>query len=223
MSTKESFLSRHLWWIGLSALDVLYVMLLPVWSITKAEILITFLFILAMNAYVTVVMIKCRRTDGRIPVRSQEFEAWSEWVFLTGLTSSYVHDVFFLPLSPTGRTFSEVPYIIFMFWVIVSVLINYSMRWRSDEVVVRDERGEQLDREAIGIAFVVLAATILFSPIVLVHDNGIGDSSQLDFGRLHHWLLACIFFSIWSGLTYVVYRYVYDHYANWKTPSREIL
>jgi lysylphosphatidylglycerol synthetase-like protein (DUF2156 family) len=86
MKRRESFFVRHLWWMGLLLLDVYYVLSLPRWFSAKEAVLVNLLFIAIANVYAIATVVVHWRRDGRVPVRSQEFEALGAWLGYGAIT-----------------------------------------------------------------------------------------------------------------------------------------
>ena len=76
MNHDVGFLSRHLWWVVLLAVDVFAISLMPAWSDEVRLGLLIFLVI--VNVYMLVVILLNKPRAGNFSVRSQEFDAWDE-------------------------------------------------------------------------------------------------------------------------------------------------
>ncbi len=216
MRTNESFLSRHLWWVGLLFLDAFYVLFLPSWSAFVAEVLLALFFIAIASIYAIVVVVKLRRIDGRVPVISQEFEALRFWLWLGGLTLYMAVNTLLFDVSSAEKADSDIFFNMLLYCLAVGLLIRHAMAWLPDETIVRDERGQQLENDSRKVAFAALAVMVLLTPILLFPGDGAEPLLPLTRNWLLDFFAFCVLFSYWSGRTYVVYRYAQDRFLNWK-------
>jgi hypothetical protein len=160
------------------------------------------------------------RRDGRVPVRSQEFEALGAWLGYGAITVFLAFNLFFLNGSSlvVGHDYGVISPL-FGFWVIIHLLINHALGWLPDDDIVSDERGQYFKNQSRIVGYIALGATALFSLSVFVLDNDFAAVSRRTMPWFVDYLLFCFIFSHWSELSYEVYRYACDRFFAWRSKS----
>ena len=212
MNHDVGFLSRHLWWVVLLAVDVFAISLIPAWSYADEVLRGLLIFIAIVNVYMLFVILLNKPRAGKFSVRSQEFDAWDEWLS-TGLLVVFVG---FALHSSTSFSL-ELLWACWMFWSTVEFLVALRLGWVDEEgAVVTDERGEKIKKDSARVAYTTLSIAVLLSPFIL----GLGDGAERPVRPSTMWFFGyfvnCILFASWIGKTYVVSRFVGDRLTTWK-------
>lgn len=221
MSRKEGFFDRHLWWIVLVVADACVLLSASAWMHTFWTLIAGITALLLLNALAVVEVSLYRPKGGRTPPRSQEFDAWEDWLLMGMLASLITLDLHHsrgLDLEGlTDSLFSS----LYWFWLVTSVAVRYTTFWVPEDGIVEDERGERIGLESMRVAFAGMVVAAALSPFLL----GLGNGAPQPAERTTLWFICyffnCGLFAFWLGQTYVIYRFTSDRVQAWKLGSKQ--
>ncbi len=221
MSRKEGFFSRHLWWmvlvvgnagVLLSASELIY----GFWTLIAGMTIL-----LLLNVLVVVEVLLYRPKGGRLPRRSQEFDAWKVWLLTGALVSLIALKLHYWAAFDSEGLMDSLFSSLFWFWLATHMAVRYTTLLLPGDRIVEDERGERIKLESMRIAFVGMVVAAAASPLLL----GLGNGAQQPIGRSTFWFFEyyvnCGLFAYWLGRTYVIYRFASDRVQAWKLGSKE--
>ncbi len=221
MSREESFFSRHLWWMVLVVADAFVLLSTPAWMHRFWTLIAGLTVLLLLNVLTVVEVLLYRPKGNRVQHRSQEFDAWENWV-LTGIFVSLAAlELHYSPDLNLEGLFDIQFSSLFYFWLITGAAVTYTNIWVPGDKSVRDERGKKIELESMRIAFTGMVVAAAASPLLLDMGNDGHQSSE----RTTLWFIVyfvnCGWFAEWLGSTYVIYRFTRDRVQVWKLGSTE--